>query len=412
MTLKSPIPLLLVSTLLPFTIGLSNAIFGVMLLLSIANKQWWQGALCLQQHYPWLLRAWLVYMSFFITGLAWSPDLQWGLHLLTKQWSWLLIPAILGMLIENQSPTPSRSRVETVTLIVSASLLLHLMLCSLQALGFLTHLNPGVSSTQDATGMLGRIGFGLIYGVWAALLVHWGVQRHGWWRVCCWLLALWAVVMVFLAQGRSGYLIVLVLSILLARKLLFHDISRLKFWLIALLASSIIAVTLWQSGALRHRLQWTLHNVKQVEQGNLNQSEARLVMWYGAWRGWLAHPLMGIGTGGFPKLSQQMAHEYGLQYDGKTFAAHPHQMYLLDLARWGPLGLLALLAFFAAWIAIGWRNMEQSPYNTLIVASGVALAVHGFSAPSLEEYYGSVYGALFLSIGLAGKQITQESDRA
>ena len=52
--------------------------------------------------------------------------------------------------------------------------------------------------------------------------------------------------------------------------------------------------------------------------------------------------------------------------------------------------------------------MERSPYNTLVVASGVALAVHGLSAPSLEEYYGSIYGALFLTIGLVGR----ESDRA
>jgi len=412
MIIKSPILLFIVSGLLPFTIGLSNAIFGLILLLSVASKQWWQGLLCLRQQYRWLLRAWLLYMTLFIAGLAWSPDLQWGLHLLTKQWSWLLVPAILGLLIETQSPPQQHRRIETVIWIVSASLLLHLILCSIQALGFLPDLNPGVSSTQDATGMLGRIGFGLIYGIWAALLVHWGVQRHGWWRTSCWLIALWAVAMVFLAQGRSGYLIVLVLSMLLARKLLFHSVPRLKFWLIALLVGCIIAVTLWQSGALRHRLQWTLHNVKQVEQGNLNQSEARLVMWYGAWRGWLAHPIIGVGTGGFPQLSQQMAHEYGLQYDGKTFAAHPHQMYLLDLARWGPLGLLALFALFAAWIAIGWRNMEQSPYNTLIVASGVALAVHGFSAPSLEEYYGSIYGALFLSIGLAGRCITQQADRA
>jgi len=348
---------------LPFSIAIGNVLFAAILLLSVIHLQWWQGVQILRHHYPWLLRSWLAYMALFLAGLMWTSDLQWGLHLLSKQWSWLLVPAVVGLLMQRATS--------------------------------LTHHNLLTIT---------------IRAVSAGLLLHWGIQQHGWQRGACWAISLWSVVMVFLAQGRSGYLIVLVLTMVLARKLLFHSLPRLRFWLTAIVIGSIIAVTLWQSEALRHRLQWTANNLQQAEQGDLNHSEARLVMWYSAWRGWLEHPIMGVGTGGFPTLSQQMAEKYGLHYDGKTFAAHPHQMYLLDLARWGPLGVLALLAFLGAWIAIGWRNMEKSPYNTLIVASGVALAVHGLSAPSLEEYYGSVYGALFLAIGLAGMRIESQEE--
>ncbi|MDQ6964252.1 MAG: O-antigen ligase family protein [Mariprofundales bacterium] len=400
--------------MLPFSIGLSNIIFTLTIILSISSREWWQGALYLHEHYRWLLRAWLIYMTLFITGLAWSPDIEWGIHLLSKQWSWLLVPALLGVLLGNhRDPFFLRyNLIETTILALSAALFIHLIVCSIQSLGLLPNLNPGVSSAQDATGMLGRIGFGLIYSIWAALLIHWGMQQHNWLRITCWSVALWAVVAIFLAQGRSGYLITLVLAILLARKLLFHSVPRLKFWLITLIVCTVFAVTIWQSTAVRHRMQWTLHNIQQVESGNLNKSEARLVMWYGAWRGWLEHPWIGVGTGGFPTLSRQMAKQFNLTYDGKSFTAHPHQMYLLALVRWGPLGLLTLIALLTAWIATGWRNMELSHYNTLIVASGAALTIHGFSAPSLEEYYGSIYGALFLSIGLAGKAIQQGSDRA
>ncbi|MDX8408587.1 MAG: O-antigen ligase family protein [Mariprofundales bacterium] len=397
--------LCLTGLLLPFSIAASNVVFGLMLLLTLISGQWWQGGLWLRHHYPWLLRAWLGYMALLVLGLLWSPDLQWGLHVLSKYWSWLLVPAMVGLL----AARPKKQ--ESVMLFASIGLLLHLLLCTMQWFGLLPNLNPGVSSSADATGMLGRIGFGLIYGVWSAWLLHRGLHALGWQRLLCWGIALWAVVMVFLAQGRSGYLIVLLLAALLSRKLLFYHVSRWRFWLSALLVGMLLAVSVWQSDGLRHRVKWTAHSMQQAEQGNFGQSEARLVMWYGALRGWQAHPVLGVGTGGFPSLSKAMAQQYGILYDGRSYAAHPHQMYLLDLARWGPLGLLALVGFFIAWVSIGWRNMEQSPYNTLVVASGVALALHGLSAPSLEEYYGSIYGALFLAIGLAGR-VAQASDKA
>ena len=402
--------LLLTGLLLPFAIAASNILLGSLLAVSMLTGAWMQGARSMWQGYPLLTTSLLLYLALMPVGLLWSNDLSWGIHVVSKYWSWLLLPAIVGTLSTAHKQAPA-----WMLTTVSIGLTLHLFLCVIQWMGLLPGFNAYVSTSDDATGMIGRIGFGLIYGMWSAWLLHTAIRRKGWQRYLGVALVLLSVIMVFLAKGRSGYLVVLILALVIGRKLFGYGIPALRFWGTALCAMLLASVLLWQSETLRHRIQWTISSLEQAQQGDLAHSEPRLSIWYGALLGWKEHPWIGVGTGGFPKLSRQVSQKYGLTYEGKPFATHTHQIYLLALVRWGPVGLLITMVWLGSWIAAGWRGMEVSPYRTLIVASGLALATHGLTSPSLEDYYSSVYGVLLLSIGLAGRIIEadeQEADTA
>jgi hypothetical protein len=54
------------------------------------------------------------------------------------------------------------------------------------------------------------------------------------------------------------------------------------------------------------------------------------------------------------------------------------------------------------WFRLGIRrDWSRENYSSLIALSAVGIAVHGISAPSLEEYHSSVYATLLFATGLA-----------
>ena len=77
-------------------------------------------------------------------------------------------------------------------------------------------------------------------------------------------------------------------------------------------------------------------------------------------------------------------------------------MYLFALTRWGILGIIALGLLLFLWIQTGWRlDWNISGAAPLIALPGIALAVQGLSAPSLEEHFEDILAVLLLGCGLA-----------
>ena len=381
---------------LPFSIAVANIFFSCTLLMAFVTGAWWQGATTLWQKAKPLSIAWLLYITLMIIGLSWSPDIHRGMVIVSKQWSWLMVPVFIAT-------CHSRIWLNRILLSISIGLTLHLILCLAQSQGMpLPVAAPGGSSTQDPAGLIGHISFGLIYGIWAAWLLHLGYLKNNLFRYALWLLALISVIMVFIVQGRSGYMVVLTLSIVMAWKIWLQHLNiRLLSSIAALM---IITVMIIISGPAKDRIQITVDSLKSFSHGDLQHAEVRISLWYLAWESWKTQPLLGVGTGGFSVAAAPIVKQHpNLNLDNPTGPIHsPHNTYLMELVRWGPMGLIILLFFFGAWIKTGWKlNWHEQPHHILIATSGIALAVHGISSQSIEEYHASVYTALFLSIGLA-----------
>lgn len=391
------LPYLLCTTalILPFSIAVSNILLGAALVIGIATGSWWRGAKSVFQKAETFSIILIAYFSLMLIGLIWSPDVARGAVIISKQWSWLLLPLAMITL-------DSKMWRDRFLLFLSIGLGLHLLLCITQLFGVpLPVQAPGGSSSDEPTGLIGRIGFGLLYGMWGAWLIQWGWQREDNWRYPAWGTAGLAFIMIFMAQGRSGYLVAFAVLILMAWRLW---LNRLNWHLLlsAATAVTVVIMTIIALGPGKERLQWTVESINAVYHGDFQHAEPRWSLWYAAWKGWQDNPLLGVGTGGFPSTAQQIAAAKPELYFGGPSPSHPHQMYLLDLVRWGPAGLLLLVMLLWQWFRMGiHREWRGEYYSSLIALSAVGMAVHGISAPSLEEYYSSIYATLFLATGLA-----------
>jgi len=387
--------------LIPFSIAASNILFAVALVSGFVSGCWRKGASLLWQHAKPLTIIWLIYIALIIIGLAWSPDIHRGLIVLSKQWSWLMIPLFISVCIE-------KTWLNRMLIGISLGLVLHLILCVLQFIGMpLPVQAPGGSSAQDPAGLIGHISFGLVYGIWAAWLVHTGWFIKNKKRYLLWGLALLAISMVFIVQGRSGYLVTLSLIVIMAWKLYLRHLNMK--WLLGITLISIITIITVISGPAKNRIESTFDSLQSFSQGDLKHAEIRISMWYISWQAWKQSPWIGIGTGGFPSISHEIIMQHpNLNLGGDTSFAVPHNIYIMELTRWGPLGLIILLLFLGSWIRMGWKVDWQQPHHLLIALSGIALSVHGLSSQAIEEYHASMYTAIFLSIGLAALS-TQKS---
>jgi len=376
----------------PFSVAATNIALGSALGIGLINGQFTDGCRWLWKNYRALSIAWLVYLALLPLGLIWSPDRSWGLHIVARQWYWFIIPLSCVVL------TIPRNR-RYVLFILSVSLSLHLMFCIGQMLEII-HFTKDGSTAMDPTGHIGHIGFGFVYGVWAGWLLHWGMLQHSWKRRGAWTLAAWAITMVFLAAGRSGYLVVSILLLLVLWKML-----RIQPWMkMAVTLFAFVAVLLALTlGPGKQRMLWTWHSIQSMQQGDFKHAEARWSMWYAAIKTWQTHPFTGVGTGGYRIAAANIKQSHpDLWYGENVLPAHPHNMYLLDLSRWGPVGLLALIALLAMWTYTGWKlDWHRTDVGSLIMLPGMAMAIHGLSAPSLEEHFSGILAAMLLGAGFA-----------
>jgi len=375
----------------PFSVAAANIALGSALGIGLINGQFVGGCRWLWRNHRILSIAWLVYLTLLPLGLIWSPDRSWGLHIVARQWYWFIIPLSCVVL------TIPRNRCY-VLLILSVSLSLHLVFSVGQMLEII-HFTKDGSTATDPTGHIGHIGFGFVYGVWAGWLLHRGMLWQGWKRWGTWVLSAWSIAMIFLAAGRSGYLVVAVLLLLILWKLL-HIQPWVKITVAILAFATILAVLTLGPG--KQRIAWTWHSIQSMRQGDFKHAEARWSLWYAAIKAWQTRPLTGTGTGGYRTAAAKIKQSYPDLWYGGLSPAHPHNMYLLALSRWGPVGLMALIILLSAWIRTGWRlDWYRTDTASLIALPGVAMSVHGLSAPSLEEHFSGILAALLLGAGLA-----------
>ena len=393
----------------PFSVAATNLFLGLLLALGILGGFWWQGVRKLWTNYRLLLIALITYLALVPIGLLWSLDPDWGGRILTRHWFWLLLPIVVMVLI-------SERHRNTFLTVMSFALTANLVYCVLQAYGLIESPTVAGSTMDNATGHIGHTSFGFFYGVWAAWLIHLGLlfQNDKSWLL--WGLASWALVMVFMAQGKSGYVVTLVAMLIVAAKWLKESRNRKIF---ASFAAVVLLLTLFLAfGPGKERLLATWDVLTgSVAQNELNSSQenavssvtARLEWWKMSYDIWLAQPVLGVGTGGFPQAAADWQAE---QVDVQMFArslAHPHNQYLLAMVRWGAVGLLLLMGLLYFWIRSGisvqWRDSVAMP---LLALTGAALLIHGLSSASMEEHFSTIFAVLLAGTGLS-ESISEKS---
>ncbi|TLS76029.1 O-antigen ligase family protein [Mariprofundus erugo] len=387
----------------PFSVAATNVGLALMLAAGLFSGLWWQGVVSFCHHYRLLFMALFVYLLLVPLGLMWSIDPHWGGRILGRHWFWLTLPVMLVLLTDTKA-----RRLLLATL--SLGLTLNLVYCVLQMVGIVDLGGVVAGSTAgNATGRIGHTSFGFIYGIWAAWLLHLGMQKNGWLRSSCWLLAMWALFMVFMAQGKSGYLVAFVAIALVAAKWLRETGNRRV--LFGLLALFLLLSLFMATGPGQERLVGTWQGLTNStpekmdleQQIAVSSATARLDWWKMSIAIWKQTPLLGVGTGGFPNafVDWQLAHSTNAD-KSVLHLVHPHNQYLLVMVRWGVLGLIFLVALLYFWIRSGFsRSWRLALVQPLVALSGAALLVHGLSSASLEEHFSTIFALVVTAAGLS-----------
>lgn len=336
------------------------------------------------------------YVLWALMAIAWSPDALKGFSELSHWWFFLLAPLLLGL----------RSRMHPWLIWgISAGLALHLGFTLLQAAGLVQVTVLG-SSQDNPTGHIGHIGFGVVYGMWAAWLAHRAFRTSGRTRLAYGLFAAWSVVAVFMAQGRSGYLVASILLLMVVwrhrRDLKLAVGKGLVVGLLCMLLVLILA------GPGKSRLAETWQHLLHPTTQEAKLRDARLHIWKTSLAAWRHHPMLGVGTGGYLSAARQVVDQHPDWVYGrkKQVFDHPHNLFLLALVERGPIGLLVTIGLFFFWVSLGWRmDWRRGSAGCWIACSGVALVLHGLSSLSLNEHFTGMLGMLLLGLGLreAGK---------
>jgi len=391
--------------LFPYTIAGSNFFFACLLITSLIYrdiiKQGWY--ICWYE-YRQLSIAMLLFIGITWLGVLWGPFNDLALHKMGKQINWMFVVILVGLI----HIYPALRKYAFVTL--SAALFLHLIVCTLQYIGILSIQGLG-SDAHDAAGFFGHLSLGFIYGIWSGALLVVARCLPTPWRITCYIVAAYAVVTVFLAQGRSGYITTMACLVLVILKVYFPGHFKMKAMVTAMLLLCL-GIFATSYPPTQQKIQHTITGVTSFVDGQWAHADMRIKIWAVSLQIWQKHPWLGVGTAGYPDAARQIFAEQDLSHfqltpdEQKVFYGHPHNEFLFALSRWGPAGLLILLYLCYQWIRAGWiKSWQHDSINAyLLTASGISVVLHGLTEPSLNTHYETVFAILMLGFGLSSSK--------
>ena len=344
---------------LPISTALDNVLLALLLACWLASGHW-RAKYASVRGNPVALAA-LAYLALMALGLLWSPDpLHDGLTYFKKYSDLLLIPMLVTVFTD---PQDRRRGLLALAAAIALTLLASLAL-SIGALptgGIITGepANPTVFKkhiTQNILMAFGCLLFAELAGaaVTSQLRLLWSA-----------LAALAAFNVLFLVQGRTGYLVLAALAVL-------YLSTRLR-WRGLLTAVVLVAagfVSAYElSPAFHQRVSIGMGEMSQFRAGEAQQGgvSERLAFYHNTLALIRDHPILGVGTGGF-------VHAYAARVQGTAMqpTRNPHNQYLLTTAEVGVVGLALLLLLFAQ----EWRCSARLPdERSRTLARGLVLTI-------------------------------------
>lgn len=367
----------------PISVALDNLLLAVVLLGVLFNaRAMWRIA---AQH-PVARAAWLLFAALFIAMFYGATPLRGAVGILGKYLDLAFIPLFMLLL----SDEAIRRRAQYAFL---AAMGLTLLLSFLVGLDLLpvqswmdrlaTPQDPGIFHSRITQNNM------MAFAVFLALLnLRDAASRAG--RVAWGLYALLGTINVlFMVQGRTGYVILLVLLgwfawATLARRM--RGLGRAWGWrqgIAVILALMGLAAAAYQASPRLHdRMDLVMaeYQAWQTGHGKDTSTGQRLDFYYNTLQIVRQHPVFGVGTGGFSAAFAQ-------QTQGKDVmqTRNPHNEYLMITVQTGVIGLALLLYLFHT----QWRcaPLLDTPFEQ-DTARGLALAYMAnslFNSPLLDH---------------------------
>jgi O-antigen ligase len=169
--------------------------------------------------------------------------------------------------------------------------------------------------------------------------------------------------LIFITPGRSGYLVLLVLTGVVS---MFWISGKLRY-ILALLFPALVTGLLFFSPVASQRIQQGLTEIKNFEkQTEITSMGIRMIMWKNTLELIKTRPLFGCGTGGFEAGYRRIA--AGKEGLLGQAVGDPHNQFFRILAEQGLLGLLVFLLLIGSFFHQRSRGMWRTLGIGVLVA--------------------------------------------
>ncbi|MGA8004555.1 MAG: O-antigen ligase family protein [Burkholderiales bacterium] len=339
---------------IPISVALDNLLLALLAALFVLGGRY-RDKLARIRSNPVAVAAALLY-AMFLVGAFYGQGTAADARLYLGKYVDLVF---IGVLLPVFADPATRGR---ALLAIGAAMLVTLVGSYLGVLGVL-HGRP----ENPALIFKGWITQNLFLAVFAFALLVYAQGQVG--RRMRWLLraiALCAVAdVLFYGRGRTGYMAVIVLALYL-----FFVLARWRGVLAVTLAALLIGVfSAVVPNSLSARIGQAISEVRQWRPGGeaTTSMGIRLDFYYNSLNIIRAHPLLGVGTGGF-----EAAYARADKDKSAAPVPNPHNEYFLVTGQQGLVGLALLIALFLT----QWRSATKlGDRNATLVARGVVLAM-------------------------------------
>lgn len=305
----------------------------------------------------------LVFITLAWIGLLYTPDLWgFGINYAGKTYYWLFCLALASLFSRNLRPQ----------WLINAFLLgLAVNACVgiLQLVGLIPTKQGWFSGLTRGYNTL------TVYLVLGILVCAFYMNQIRGWKKRCGPAALMGLYFFHLVilEGRTGYLTFIILSPLWIKTLFKH----LRLWKLAAVFALIIGVMSF-SPIVRERTELTIKQIKYHMNAEPNKAwgkeytvhQDRFYFWQGAMELFLENPMVGVGTGGYPKTLKER------RSPDDPVVAHPHNNLLHMAVSHGVLGLLVFFWLFGEMFRNGWKEGDTL-IGHFVLCSSLVLFVNG-----------------------------------
>jgi O-antigen ligase len=326
----------------------------------------------------------LLFFGLHLVGLIWTFDMEWGLHIVKKEWKFLMLPIFMMYVRSEHVKYYIYAFISAMTIseITSYGIWFELI----PAFGDATTVNPTPFMTHITYNPLLAIAIYIIASDTIFNENHSSIKKY-----IYWIFLFTMTVNMFITGGRSGQIMLLVVIGILSFQ--YFNVHFFKATAASLIISMSVFFTAYEYSDIFHqRVDLAIENTVNYEQNKTSSVGQRISFAINGFYIFSENPIIGVGTGDLP---MEMHKSHKVHTPEVRAPNNPHNMYIMMLVQFGLTGLLSLLWLFYVQIKHALSNS-----NLTMKRLGIALPILFFVA-NFGESYLSVHATSLLFAALS-----------
>jgi len=370
--------------LMPLTVSGANIIITLIVLIWLLSgnyKEKFSHILSSR-----LMIASIVFYSLHVLGMFWTEDIVWGFEVLHKMWYFILLWPVLFNIVNKSD----------VKYFILAFFLAISITEVISYLIWFEIIPPFKNATaSNPTPFMSHISYNPILAFAIYLLGHevlFSMKISKYKRYWYIFFLFTMSVNMFITGGRAGQIMYFaVVSLLIFQ---YFRSQIFKGLIVSFVVISSIFFTAYQtSDIFNTRVNDAIENIKSYE-SNKNTPVGQRITWaLNSWEVIMDNPLIGIGTGDFPKEYLKVNKKNTPQV---VTTRNPHNMYILILMQLGFIGLVSFLLIFYYQIVYSFKSHNKF-YRDVGLAIPLLFLLIMFSESYLLGHYTSLVYVFFSS---------------